>query len=151
MRIMSKVVKELIKRNEKIATMESCTGGYISSQITNEPNSSKIFEMASVTYSYEAKIKMGVSKETIDAYTVYSFEVAKEMAKCISDYSSADYGIGVTGQVQNKGENVYISIYLKNTNKYLNFNHICKANSKFKNKIAVSKLIEQILLEKIFI
>lgn len=72
MRNMEETVKLLIARNETIATMESCTGGGICNAITNVPGASSIIKFSAVTYSNEYKIKMGVCKEIIDTYTVYS-------------------------------------------------------------------------------
>lgn len=116
---MKELVETLIKQNKTISTMESCTGGGLVNAITNIPNASKIISMSVVTYSNEAKIKMGVSKDTIDKYSVYSSEVAKEMAKCISEFTNSSYSIGVTGKLKKIDENnlygeddlVHYSIY----------------------------------------
>jgi len=47
---------------------------------------------------------MGVSKETIDKYSVYSLEAAKEMSKQISLFSNSDYEIGITGKLNKPDE-----------------------------------------------
>lgn len=122
---MEETVKLLIDRGETIATMESCTGGGICNAITNVPGASSIIKFSAVTYSNEYKIKMGVSKEIIDAYTVYSKETAIAMARAISAFTNADYGIGVTGRfgvidpanLGGKTDIVYVSIYDKQKNK----------------------------------
>ena len=124
---MEEIVKLLIEKNKKVSTMESCTGGYIVNSITNIPGASDIIEYSSVTYSNEYKIKMGVSRELIDKYTVYSTEVSRDMALKISNYTLSNYGIGVTGRLGKidknnlEGDNstVYISIYDRDNNKYL--------------------------------
>ena len=123
---MNEVVNKLIKLNKSIATMESCTGGYLVNEITNIPDASKIIKFSAVTYSNEFKIKMGVNSNTIDKYTVYSIEVAKEMSKVISNFTNSDYGVGITGQLKkaddaNPTDNdnlVYVSIYDRNKNYY---------------------------------
>ena len=69
---MKKVVDKLIKLNKTVSTMESCTGGFIASSITDIEGASDILKFSAVTYSNEYKIKMGVSKEIIDKYSVYS-------------------------------------------------------------------------------
>lgn len=69
---------------------------------------------------------MGVPKEIIDKYSVYSIEVAKEMSKCISKYTNSNYGIGITGKINKidpnndygKDNEIFISIYDKDNNKY---------------------------------
>jgi len=102
---MKELVETLIKQKKTISTMESCTGGGLVNAITNIPNASNVISMSVVTYSNEAKIKMGVSKATIDKYSVYSSEVAKEMAKCASELAHSSYGIGVTGKLKKIDEN----------------------------------------------
>ncbi len=118
-------VRELVEylnlEKKTIATMESCTGGYIANSITNIEGASNILRFSSITYSNEYKIKMGVSKDIIDKYSVYSVEVANEMSKKISEFTNSDYGIGITGKLNRVDENnpygednvVFISIYIK--------------------------------------
>ena len=116
---MERVVEKLIKDNKTISTMESCTGGAIVNAITNIPNASKVIKYSAVTYSNEFKIKMGVASELIDEYSVYSVEVAEDMAKKISEFTNSNYGVGVTGKMKRADENnlngaddvVYLSIY----------------------------------------
>ena len=125
---MQDVVKLLIEKNKTISTMESCTGAYIANSITNIPDASKVFSFSAVTYSNDFKIKMGVSKELIDKYSVYSMEVASNMAYCISNYTDSNYGIGVTGKLNKVDVNnlygddnlVFISIYDQDNDFYYN-------------------------------
>lgn len=115
-----KVVNKLKNLNKTISFMESCTGGYLANTITNVSGASNVLKASLVTYSNEYKIKFGVSKETIDKYTVYSSEVADEMAKKVAEFTKSDYGIGITGELANpkKEENkVYYSIYNTDNNK----------------------------------
>ena len=84
---MKDVVNRLKEKGLYIATMESCTGGGVANAITNIPGASEILKFSAVTYSNEYKINMGVSSDTIDKYSVYSMEVAKEMSKAISDFA----------------------------------------------------------------
>lgn len=97
--IMEEIVNELIRRKETISTMESCTGGGVANEITNIPGASAVIEFSAVTYSNKFKIKMGVKKDIIETYTVYSMEVARAMAFEISNFAGSNYGIGVTGQI----------------------------------------------------
>ena len=123
---MEELVLYLKNHNQTISTMESATGGYIASSITNISGSSFVLKFSAVTYSNEFKIKMGVSKEIIDKYSVYSMECAKEMSLNITKFTNSDYGVGVTGKINdydpnnNFGDNstVFISLYDKNNNKY---------------------------------
>lgn len=97
------VFKEIISKLEKcgytVATMESCTGGGLASEITNHPGASLVLRFSAVTYSNEFKIKMGVSEEVIDKYSVYSKETAKEMALNIANFANSTFGIGITGKI----------------------------------------------------
>ena len=97
---MNEVIKLLTEKNKTISTMESCTGGGIANAITNIEGSSEVFKFGAVTYSNEYKIKFGVTKNTLDKYTVYSKETAKEMAKSVSDFAMSSFGIGVTGELR---------------------------------------------------
>ncbi len=94
-----KFVKELIKNDKTIATMESCTGGQVASEITNIEGASSVLKESYVSYCNEAKIKFGVPKEIIDKYTVYSAETAIAMAKAVKNNANSDIGIGITGQL----------------------------------------------------
>ncbi len=102
---MNKIVNKLIELNKTISTMESCTGGFLASEITNISGSSEILKFSAVTYSNEYKIKMGVSSKAIDKYSVYSIEVAHEMSKCISAFSNSNYGVGITGKINGVDKN----------------------------------------------
>jgi PncC family amidohydrolase len=75
--IYESIVKELIEANKTIATMESCTGGALASEITSHLGSSVTLRFSAVTYSNEYKIKMGVDENIIDKYSVYSKETAE--------------------------------------------------------------------------
>lgn len=94
------IIGELIHRKETIATMESCTGGLVASEITNVSGSSDVFALGLVTYQVQAKIQYGISEKTIQDHTVYSKEVAEEMAKKIAEKANATWGIGTTGMIR---------------------------------------------------
>lgn len=91
----------LIDRNISVATMESCTSGLVASLITDTEGASAVFRGAFVTYGNEAKIRCGVSGETIEKYGVYSGETAAEMACACRERFGADIGIGITGTFGN--------------------------------------------------
>ncbi|MBQ2763837.1 MAG: CinA family protein [Firmicutes bacterium] len=92
------IVEKLIERGIVVATAESCTGGLISSTITDVPGSSAIFGYGMVTYSNEAKMKiLGVKEDTLKQFGAVSKETAYEMAEGLKKVSSADVSISVTG------------------------------------------------------
>lgn len=94
-----RVIMNFMESNHlKLSVAESCTGGYISHQITQHPGSSKIFLGAAVTYSDSLKIKLlGVSKETLDQFGAVSEETVLEMAKGAVMAFNSDYSIAVSG------------------------------------------------------
>ena len=128
------IIKILTQEGKTISAMESCTGGGLANRITNYSGSSEIIKFSSVTYSNEYKIKMGVPKEVIDKYSVYSLETAISMAKAIADFSDSNYGIGITGKLnridphnpEESVNTVYICIYDKDEN--INYTYILKVN-----------------------
>ena len=150
---MKEIVELLIKNHKTIATMESCTGGFIASSITDIEGASEVLSFSAVTYSNEYKIKMGVSSDIIDKYTVYSTETSNEMSKNISNYTNSNYGIGVTGKLNRVdkfnlyGEDniVYISIYDRDNNNY--YNEIVKAicDNREDNKKLVIDMVTNML------
>lgn len=150
---MKEIIELLTKRKETISTMESCIGGGIANAITNIEGASEVFQFSAVTYANEYKIKMGVSKDIIDKYTVYSQEVANEMSKKISEYTNSDYGIGVTGKLNRidrfnpfgPDNIVYISIYTKKDDKYHNATVECTESSRKDNKELVLETIIYLL------
>lgn len=88
----------LAERKLKIAAAESCTGGLVSSKITNVPGSSEYFMDGIVAYTNEAKIEfLGVKKKTIDTYGAVSKETAIEMAEGARRKLGADIGVSTTG------------------------------------------------------
>ncbi|WP_081779975.1 CinA family protein [Butyrivibrio proteoclasticus] len=95
------IVKTLIDRKLHITTMESCTGGLLSSLLTDTEGSSNVIKGAFVTYSNEAKVLQGVPKETIDKFGVYSKETALAMARAAKNNLGSDIAIGVTGTMGN--------------------------------------------------
>ena len=96
-----RLTRLLIERNLMITTMESATSGQIASLITDTEGSSAIFKGSFVTYSNEAKIRMGVPEDIIRTYSVYSAQTAEAMAERCAAFYNADIGIGVTGTMGN--------------------------------------------------
>ena len=151
---MEKLVNLLIDRGKIISSMESCTGGCFSNEITNIPGSSNVFKFGAVTYSNEFKVKMGVDENTIEKYSVYSMEVAREVSKKISDFTNSDYGIGITGKINcvdkfnmcGEDNIVYVSIYERDRDKYYTLSIETIDGSREENKKMIVKNILMVLL-----
>lgn len=147
---MKELVELLINKGKTISTMESCTGGGVANAITNIEGASEILKYSAVTYSNEYKMKMGVSSEVIDKYSVYSEECSIEMSKNISDFAGSDFGVGITGKLNRVDINnpfgedniVFISIYDKEKDKFYNEKIEATLGSRLKNKeLVVEKII----------
>ena len=88
----------LRERRLKVAVAESCTGGLLTSRLTDVPGSSAYVERSEVCYSNQAKIdSLGVPAALIDEHGAVSEPVARAMAEGIRAKASTDVGIGVTG------------------------------------------------------
>ena len=95
------LVELLLKNNMTISFAESCTGGMLASTLINVSGSSNVINESYVTYSEEAKMRiLGVSKETLNKYTVYSSEVAEEMAEGLKKVTHANVCASVTGKAE---------------------------------------------------
>jgi len=90
--------KLLTEKNLTVAVAESCTGGLISSRLTDVSGSSAYVTLNVVTYANDAKAKLlGVKQETLLKYGAVSEQTAKEMAEGIKSLSGADFGLSITG------------------------------------------------------
>ncbi|WP_439584742.1 competence/damage-inducible protein A [Dyadobacter bucti] len=88
----------LLNRDATLGTAESCTGGYVASQITSVPGSSAYFEGSVVSYSNDLKMSvLGVKKETLDAYGAVSEQTAIEMAEGARSALNVTFAISTTG------------------------------------------------------
>ncbi|MCW9014582.1 MAG: CinA family protein [Gammaproteobacteria bacterium] len=88
----------LVEKKLKMATAESCTGGWVSKSITDLDGSSNWFECGLVTYSNQAKQDfLGVSAQTLLDHGAVSQPVVKEMALGLLDRCNADIGVSISG------------------------------------------------------
>ena len=93
-----KIGKIAIQKSLTIATAESCTGGLISSRLTDISGSSSYIKLNLVTYSNQAKQKfLNVSKETLEKYGAVSEQCAREMAKGLLNLTNSDFVLCTTG------------------------------------------------------
>lgn len=151
------IIALLKEKGLTISAMESCTGGGVSNAITNIEGASDVFEFGAVTYSNEYKIKMGVSSEVIDKYSVYSVEVAREMSRAIADFTNSDYGIGITGKLNRLDKNnlygkdnkVFISVYNRLNDSYNTVSVEVNKGSRCDNKAQVLEKVKEMLLKEL--
>lgn len=146
---MKDIIEILTNRKETISTMESCTGGMVANEITNIPGASEVFQLGIVSYSNHMKEKYGMDSKIIDKYTVYSMEVAKEMARLATVNGESDYGIGITGTLNRQDPNnptdkmnmVYFAIYDQKEDKYIEQTMSVSSFDRVENKKMIMRLL----------
>lgn len=111
----------LVKNKLTIATAESCTGGLVSSKLTDVSGSSDYIKLNFVTYSNEAKHDvLGISWDILNTYGAVSEECAEAMANGLHKVTACDVALCTTGIAGPSGGTVekpvglvYISIKYK--------------------------------------
>lgn len=92
------LAKQLRSRAWRMATAESCTGGWIAKVCTDLPGSSEWFDSGFVTYSNTAKQQMlGVTATSLADYGAVSEVVVAEMATGALLRSAAQVSVAVSG------------------------------------------------------
>ena len=128
--LLSKIKEILIKNNLSLSSAESCTGGLISSYLTDIDGASKFIFQNFVTYSNVAKNRfLNVSNDTLEKYGAVSEQTAYEMANGLLQYS--DCSIATTGILGPTGGTKEKPVGL------------CYIGFGFKNKIKVIKYISK--------
>lgn len=146
---MKEIIDILINKKQTISVMESCTGGMFANEITNIPGASEVFQLGIVSYSNHMKEKYGIDSKLIETYTVYSMEVAKEMARLATVNGESDYGVGITGTLNRQDPNnptdkmnmVYFAIYDKNKNIYVEQTLSVSSLDREENKKLILRLL----------
>ena len=152
------IVGELLKKkNFTISCAESCTGGLLTSKLTDVAGSSEYVQGSIVSYSNEIKISaLHVKEETLKNFGAVSHETAFEMAKNIREIFKTDIGVGVTGIAGPGGGSkekpvglVYISFADKNSVTVEKFNFVgSRTEIKNQSVVAALKMIEKFLSVK---
>ena len=89
---------ELLQRRMKLASAESCTGGWLSKVVTEVAGCSDWFDCSFVAYSYEAKESaLGVPRETLEQFGAVSEEVVLAMVRGALSRSRANLACSITG------------------------------------------------------
>ncbi len=90
--------RELCVAGLTIACAESCTGGLLTSTLTDVPGSSSYVMGSIVSYSNDVKSRvLHVSEDTLASYGAVSEETAREMAEGVRKLMGTDIGVGITG------------------------------------------------------
>ena len=149
-------IKEgFVKQQKTLALAESCTGGEISSRLTQVAGASKYFKGCAVAYHTQSKTDLlGVPEALINKYSVVSKEVASAMAENTRKKFNATVGLSTTGNAgPSKGDSdaeigtVWIAIATQDkivTEKFLFGRHRERVIGKSVNK-ALELLMNQII------
>lgn len=88
----------LRQKNLTLAAAESCTGGYLSHQITSIPGSSDYFKGSIIPYANQIKTAvLGVKEETIEKFGAVSEQAIIEMATYVRSKFNTDIGVATSG------------------------------------------------------
>ncbi|HET6536700.1 MAG TPA: CinA family protein [Sphingopyxis sp.] len=92
------LLKDAERAGLRLATAESCTGGLLSSLLTDVEGTSHVFDRGFVTYSKRSKCDLlGVPAEMIRLHGAVSEEVARAMAWGALRRSDATIAFAITG------------------------------------------------------
>jgi nicotinamide-nucleotide amidase len=92
------LAQALVSRNWRLATAESCTGGWIAKCCTDISGSSAWFDSGLVAYSYDAKVaQLGVIRADLEEHGAVSEQIAAQMALGARSRSGAELTLAATG------------------------------------------------------
>ncbi len=98
--VIKKVHRLFKDKGLTLSVAESCTGGLISSYLTELPGASTFFMAGIVPYSEDIKKDiLGISPNTILRYGAVSKETAREMAEKVRLLAKTDYSLSTTGNL----------------------------------------------------
>ena len=98
------IVSLLLRKKQKIAIAESCTGGMLSSAMTSVSGSSKVFTIGLVTYSNQSKTSiLKVPEKIIKKFGAVSVQCCLAMVNNLSKISKSKVCISITGIAGPKG------------------------------------------------
>ena len=96
--LVNQIHNSLLKNRKSLAVAESCTGGLLSSLLTQLSGSSRYFILGIVAYSNKAKTALlKIPASVILKEGAVSKVSASLMAKNVRRIAGADFGIGITG------------------------------------------------------
>ena len=97
-RLPDMVGQMLCTKGYTISCAESCTGGLLTSTLTDVPGSSAYVMGSVVSYSNDVKSRiLHVAEETLAAHGAVSPETARAMAEGVRNLMQTDVGVGITG------------------------------------------------------
>ena len=96
--ILDKIFDFFLINNFSLSTVESVTGGKLSSTIIKKSGASNFFKGSLVTYSTESKKNiLQINKDLLYDFSPVSKEISREMVKSGKKILDTDYCISTTG------------------------------------------------------
>lgn len=133
------IARIMFNKSMTISVAESCTGGLISSRLTDIAGSSIYIKENYVTYSNDAKKKLlGVRQETLDQYGAVSEECAREMVEGLFERTGCEVCLATTGLAgpgEVKGGKSVGLLYVAVKNKYTTKVQKFELNKHHKRKV----------------
>ena len=148
---LEKSIAEILKTHSLIiSSAESCTGGLLSSRLTDISGSSDYIRANFITYSNESKqALLDVKDETLRIYGAVSEQCAREMAEGLYRKTKADIAISTTGIAGPTGatpDKPVGLLYVGITNRYKSIFQEFKLNPKY-NRIRMKQEFTQCALQ----
>ena len=144
------VAETLIAQQKTIALAESCTGGLVTSRLTDIRGASAYLIGSVVCYSNDIKEKqIGVPHQTLLNHGAVSEPTARAMAKGIRRLNSTDIGVGVTGIAGPDGgtpEKPVGTVYIAVAGEYETTCRLCHFTG---NRTTIKRLVSQAVLNEI--
>lgn len=149
-----RIASILRKRKYQISIAESCTGGLISSRMTDLSGSSEYITINFVTYSNEAKkLYLGVKEDTLLQFGAVSEQTAREMVNGLVSKTGCDVALATTGIAGPTGGSedkpvgtIYVGVQIKD-NVYVKRFNLNPAYSRTKLKRRFARRALEYLLE----
>ena len=94
----NQIINKLIIKKITLSTVESCTGGMLTQEITSVSGASKVFKFGIVAYSNQSKVKyLKVPLRIIKIYGSVSKQCCRAMLNNLSKISKSEINIAITG------------------------------------------------------
>jgi len=94
----NQIINKLISKKITLSTVESCTGGMLTQEITSVSGASKVFKFGIVAYSNQSKVKyLKVPLKIIKIYGSVSKQCCRAMLNNLSKISKSEINIAITG------------------------------------------------------
>lgn len=96
--LLTRLAEKLVARHWRMATAESCTGGWIAKCCTDQEGSSAWFDRGLIVYSYKAKEDLlGICHDDLVKHGAVSEKIAAQMANGARERSGVAVTVSATG------------------------------------------------------